>query len=570
MTRNLVIVHCHFEPGGVTQVVQNHVRALAGGSAEQPVSVFLAGSSRQSGLTDATRQLASVWTIDALDYDPIGSAETEIDSPGGSSADDFRPEHLSRRGQKLADTLIERMLTAKMDPSDTVVHWHNHSLGKNAAAPVAIARLADAGWPVLMQIHDFAEDQRPANYRHLLRQSRTTQPTEIDQWLYPEGSHLNFATLTCGDADALIRHGIPADAVAVLPNNVRLPDSEIVSREAAMQRLRRVWQLPDEFRWLLYPIRGIRRKNLGEFLLLCQCLQGDELEWLSSPIGPPFIGGITLRPDTPNERRSYERWRNVGQAFVPNVLFDVAHHPDVRFVDNLAAAHCIVSTSVAEGFGMTFLEPWLAGRPVVARRLPGVVADFEAQGVQLDHFYRTIDVPGEKDWLDEAQRRWSEACRNAWSSVPEPMRPSVSLDNDDQQRGPDKTIDFARLTADLQIDVIRWCHDDPGYRHALVQANESVFRSIVTPPSADVVQRNAEVIADAYSLSSQQKQLIQAYDQTRRRADAAVSGSTDPEQMTVATDSRPAMVDLIDAAHPFYPCRVEEPPAPASFKQGHS
>lgn len=554
MTLNIVIVHCHFQPGGVTQVVQNHVQALAGTGEETTCRIVLAGSSRQDGVTETTRQLAQIWSLDPLDYDPAEACGTAPDPPA------YSPAGLDRRANELAGLLVERMVTAGMTPSDTVVHWHNHSLGKNAALPSAIARLAEAGWPVLMQIHDFAEDQRPANYQHLIRQSRSTTPAEIDRWLYPEGANLSYATLTRGDAEALVRHGLSSDAVSVIPNNVRLPDADLPSREVASMRLKRAWQLPETFRWVLYPIRGIRRKNLGEFLLLCQCLQFGDGELTGTGSGPPIIGAITLRPDTLVETRSYDRWRNVAKSLIPNVQFDVAHHPDVRFIDNLAAAHCIVSTSVAEGFGMTFLEPWLARRPVVARRLSGVVADFEAQGVQLDSFYESIQIPGTPDWLADANRRWSDARRDAWSAIAQPMRPSMRADGkSDDPASASQTVDFARLTPDLQIDVIRRCHADRGFQKAIIDRNDQVLRSIIAPPPVDVIEANAQVIAKVYSLSSQRRQLLDAYERARRRAAGSVPQVTLPAVGSSIGDSRPSMVDLIDAAHPFYPCRVEQP-----------
>ena len=37
------------------------------------------------------------------------------------------------------------------------------------------------------------------------------------------------------------------------------------------------------------------------------------------------------------------------------------------FAALLASAHALVTTSVAEGFGLAFLEPWLMGRPLAGR-----------------------------------------------------------------------------------------------------------------------------------------------------------------------------------------------------------
>jgi glycosyltransferase involved in cell wall biosynthesis len=56
-----------------------------------------------------------------------------------------------------------------------------------------------------------------------------------------------------------------------------------------------------------------------------------------------------------------------------------------------AAGTAAVTTSVLEGFGFGFLEPWCAGRVVIGRRLP-VVDDFIREGLRMEHFYRRLAV----------------------------------------------------------------------------------------------------------------------------------------------------------------------------------
>jgi glycosyltransferase involved in cell wall biosynthesis len=60
-------------------------------------------------------------------------------------------------------------------------------------------------------------------------------------------------------------------------------------------------------------------------------------------------------------------------------------------------AHAVLTTSKVEGFGYTFVEGWLCGKPVIGRDIPGVTQDFVAAGMKLDHFYREFN--------DEAVKR---------------------------------------------------------------------------------------------------------------------------------------------------------------------
>ncbi len=76
------------------------------------------------------------------------------------------------------------------------------------------------------------------------------------------------------------------------PNTVAVPRGEYLSKEDASGRILKVLQLPDETRWLLCPVRGIRRKNIGELLL---GRWGNDNRYM----------GLTLKTTNPMEQRSY-------------------------------------------------------------------------------------------------------------------------------------------------------------------------------------------------------------------------------------------------------------------------
>ncbi|MEP4680077.1 MAG: hypothetical protein ABJ015_00385, partial [Rhodopirellula bahusiensis] len=280
---NILIVHCHFERGGVTQVVDNHVHCLRESSEIDQVA--LVSGPRQSGLQDATRSSVSLWTNPSLEYDSLRDASLSVQA----------------QADQMARELDECCQHAGWSRQQTVVHWHNHSLGKNAASPLVIKELAALGYSCLMQIHDFAEDQRPQNWAYLKEAHGCDRPQDLDAILYPNGDRLSYATLTTGDAETLERFGIHRSRIDVLPNSVRLPGDDLPDFDVATQKVQRAFDLPSDFRWMLYPVRGIRRKNLGEFLLMCQLA------------GRPTVGAMTLMPDTPMEKKSYERWKSVAE-----------------------------------------------------------------------------------------------------------------------------------------------------------------------------------------------------------------------------------------------------------------
>ena len=506
---NIVILHCHFQRGGVTQVVENHVRFLK--NCEQIDRVFLVSGPRIGGLSNQTLSSTVQLNAPGFDYDS---------QPWDADQNRLRAEQMSK-------DLLGLLAAHELKPDDTVLHWHNHSLGKNTAAPLVINQLAKMGWSLLLQVHDFAEDNRPENYLRLISASGATNKYELDQFLYPRSGKIEYTALTDGDTQTL--SGIGCDA-STLFNSVTLPNGDEIDQEAALAKVRSVFDLPDHAKWTLYPVRGIRRKNVGEWLLLTQML----------PEG--WYSGLTLRPTTPVETASYVRWEELASTVAPQAVFDAGHHEQLSFADNLSASCMVLSTSVAEGFGMTFLEPWLAGRSVVARRLPGVTSDFEQAGVNLNSFYDSIPIPGSKAWVSECWQERDLAMDAAIESIPASFRP-------DRKPNPQEAdvIDFALLTPVRQREVLCRVASDNGFAVAVWERSQTLVNAIRNPPNRSVIDANALVIADHYSIDSVGERLMELYQSTLNRS------SVNSDSVT----TNDSAVDLVNQNRSFYPCRTE-------------
>lgn len=540
----IVILHCHFQRGGVTQVVENHVRWLRECSSIQ--QIILISGDRAEGLSDATRAATNWISIEDFDYDGQDGPDATI----------------NQRSAEIHQRLEHTLGSAGLSRDDTILHWHNHSLGKNTAAPAVIAKMAASGWRQLLQIHDFSEDNRPENYQRLIAATGATDKAQLDRYLYPVCSHLHYAALTRADATLLIDHGISRFQVHHLPNSVTLPDARTPSRptsrqttrqadttadtqslqrgvaprhtaadEEALKKVRRALELPSTARWSLYPVRGIRRKNVGEWLLLSR--------WLP----PDCFSGITLMPATPVEQRPYLRWKAIADQVSPRAVFDAGHHPEVLFLDSLLAADLILSTSVAEGFGMTFLEPWLAGREVIARRLPSVADDFVHAGLRLPKFYDQILIPGDAPWICQCYEESANARVAAWELLPAHFQPHL-----DRPSAEADCIDFALLTPNHQIEVLKRISNDKGFDRAVKDRNSELVRSLLESPDSELIADNANVIARQYSIEQTGKKLFDAY-----------QSLLDSHVDRVVTSPRNAgsAIDRINQARPFYPCRTE-------------
>ncbi|MGE9293116.1 MAG: hypothetical protein ACQKBW_05850, partial [Puniceicoccales bacterium] len=159
----IAVVHYHLKPGGVTRIVESAAAALA------PHGVELCAISGEpyTGDTDLKAGVVS-----GLGYT---TAESEY----------VDPKYLLHEIKAEA----KRLLGAEPD----LWHIHNHSLGKNAVMADVVALLVKSQTPILLQIHDFAEDGRPANYE-LIGEG-------IADWknLYPYGPRVHTTVLNRRD-----------------------------------------------------------------------------------------------------------------------------------------------------------------------------------------------------------------------------------------------------------------------------------------------------------------------------------------------------------------------------------
>jgi len=225
----IAIVHYHLNRGGVTQVIANHLRGLHQQDRAGALRVVVLHGGRAEGWPDLGRELApwncAVRVVPGLDYDAESSSTT------------------SSPARELAARLRQALLDAGGTPDASVLHVHNHSLGKNTALPAALAELAAQGWPLLLQIHDFAEDFRPHNYRQLQAAGRGQESASSAAPVYPQAGHVHYATLNQRDTRILLAAGVEPARVHGLPNPVGDP-GQLPPREPARRELSRRFGVP--------------------------------------------------------------------------------------------------------------------------------------------------------------------------------------------------------------------------------------------------------------------------------------------------------------------------------------
>ncbi|NIL98179.1 MAG: hypothetical protein GTO53_10165 [Planctomycetales bacterium] len=515
----LAMIHYHLNRGGVTQVIANQLRALDQEVADgDRLSVGLLYGGRRAGWPDRL-------------VGDLRRLELSLHAIGGLDYDNVRPE-----GKDLADQLRVVLQEAGFGPQETVLHVHNHSLGKNVALPDALHSLARQGYGLLLQIHDFAEDFRPDNYRPLAARWAAGRSDSLPGWLYPQAPQIHYAVLNGRDQAILRDAGVEQQRLHVLPNPVA-PIGELPPREEARAKLADRFAIPAHHRYVLYPVRGIRRKNLGELLL-----------W-SALAGRSTCFALTLPPLNPVEQPSYGRWKEFAAARELPCAFEVGGPAGLTYMENLAAADLLLTTSVAEGFGLVYLESWLTGRPLVGRDLPAITGDFTRAGLRLAGLQPQLWVP--LDWLHEPTFRTSIAVayRRVLASYGQPTPTLKSLVRQVDPLIHDGLVDFGSCPVALQQEVIERVAGDSRQSDRLREINPWIADALARGGGDPLlVEQNAGVVRSEYSLARSGRRLVEIYQR--------VGGSDRDQQLRSPPRGQRVLENFLDLSR-FHPLRVE-------------
>ncbi len=415
-----LIVHYHLKPGGVTTVIRRQVSALARVGIKP---VVLSGEAPAHGFP------GTVVVDPSLAYDAARD-----DAARDDAARDARPPHGSAAEQI---RLIVEALKREADAlgSGTVIHVHNPTIRKNSSLLGAVGELASSGHRLLLHIHDLAEDWRPDAYPRAS---------------YPDG--VSWAAINRFDARQL--SGAGAASVFFLPNPVPVPANTSLGGGATGDA-----PTDNSPGLVLYPVRGIRRKNLGEAVLLSMYARnGTSI-------------GVTLPPNGRRDMPYYDFWRETAGKLGAPIRFGLGleHELDALY----ASSRSIVTTSVKEGFGLAYLESASRGRAILGRRLPRVVGDFEEERLSFPGLYDSLDVASglfDEDAFIARVRRVVEAAASAFGR-PEAGPALAGRISEglfaESRIGPD----FGRLDEKAQAQVLQSIVSDRAARVGFLAAN---------------------------------------------------------------------------------------------------
>jgi hypothetical protein len=460
----IALMHFHLGRGGVGAVIRQQARSLSEAGDEVLV---IAGEYLSSGSEappdPAEYGGAAVALVPDLSYDAHRRS-------GGQSGAGNPPGHgrpaaaeLSAGAERLAGAVRDAMQRHWGSIAD-VLHVHNPLVKRNGLLLPALRLLQAGGMRLLLESHDFAEDFRPDLYLY-------------DE-AYPEDCH--YAALNGRDHSFLRRAGLDPAGTHLLPNAVTAPET-VEGRERTRY---------------LYPARALRRKNLGEALLLS----------LYIPEGRTVA--VTLPPSAPRDEAVFRHWRELASRLKLPVEFNLGS--TVGLPELYGTAVCALTTSVKEGFGFSYLDPWVAGRAVIGRRLGYVCADFERAGVRFDNSYDSIDVPLVYLPAPQLRRKLEQTLLDAYRAF-NLVAPPYALKRLTDDLFSRDVFDFGRLDEELQTEILETLASNPAARDDLAEANPFLANLAGWEPDGELISANRARILHDYAGPASLLRLHAAY-----------------------------------------------------------
>ncbi|MDR2102700.1 MAG: glycosyltransferase family 1 protein [Treponema sp.] len=434
----IALVHYHLRRGGVTSVVHHQAKALLEGG-DDVLIITGEGAPEDSRIPHAV--------VEALGYD----AQDRHNSPPGEpspTGDVFSQK--KKPAQDLADALCA-VMEARWGQAADILHVHNPMIKKNTLLIPALNILNKRGLRLLLQNHDVAEDFRPDVYE--------------DQDDYPENCH--YAVINTRDYSYLHRAGLKKEGLHLIPNEV-IP----VPAVSGLPRTR-----------YLYPVRAIRRKNIGEALFLA----------LFIPPGRTIA--VTLPPVSPWDKKIYQHWKDLAEELKLPVEFEIGAHKPLAEV--LGSAFCVITTSIKEGFGFSYLEPWTAGRAVIGRRIDYVCRDFEAAGIRFDSFYPSLNIPTAYISSSVFRKKMENALTTVYRAFGLDI-PGYILKQMNDEIFSRETLDFGRFDEEFQEYLLRALVSNDTVRRDVAEVNPFLVNFAEWRPDEELIQENRIKIDQMY------------------------------------------------------------------------
>jgi len=372
--------------------------------------------------------------------------------------------------ERVATAIIEA-IHLKWNNGCDLVHVHNPTLKKNANFLKILNVLKKRGLKLFLQIHDFAEDGRPLSY--------------FAEEEYIENCH--YGVINSRDYNILLKTGLKKEGLHKIFNTIT--PFHFNTKDVILKN------------HILYPIRAIRRKNIGEAILLSLFFKKNA----------PLV--ITLPPNSPADIKSYENWKIFVIENDLNVIFEAGLTHE--FSDLVLSSDFLITTSITEGFGFSFLEPWTAKKYLWGRKLPDICQDFEQNSIRLNHLYTRLDVP--MNWVD------NDMLSYMWKSGIQKVSAMFGATIDDifiktayEKATTNDVIDFGLLNEPFQKKIISTVLSSKANRNKFIHLNPFLSNPGSVSNKDELIQNNMDAVLFNYNQSKYREKLMGIYKKVTR------------------------------------------------------
>ena len=451
----IALAHYHLKTGGVTTVLRQQIEAIK----NDCEILVLTGELPDSPFP------ADIKHIPGLAY------------YGRSSKKIFTPK-------EVAESII-KAIHSKWKQGCDILHVHNPLLAKNKNFLKILQELRKRKIRLFLQIHDFAEDGRPLSY--------------FDEDEYVPDCH--YGVINSRDYNILLKAGLKKEGLHKIFNTIKPfeltpPPFSPRGETPSFIPLRGESKGGVTPGFALYPIRAIRRKNIGEAILLSLFFKNHLALFITQP------------PNSPIDIISYKGWKRFAKENGLDVVFEAGLKYD--FEKLVLAARFLITTSITEGFGFSFLEPWTARKILCGRKLPDICYDFQQNGIKLDHLYTKLLVPVK--WIDkkELYERWRSSVLKACSLF------NYKIDNKNIEKGfseitKNNNIDFGLLNESFQKQIIACILSDKKNANRLRSLNPYLSHIGEIKNQEDLIQNNMKAVLKCYNNKIYKKKLFEIY-----------------------------------------------------------
>lgn len=468
-----IVFHYHLQPGGVTDVIVESIRAVCAHTTEISSVILVTG--RPDNADTVASRLAD------------GAPEVRVDlRPEIDYTDPDEPTEVAMERA----AAIEQVLLAHYASDDALWWVHNYHVGKNPALTLALIRIAArrAAPRMVLHIHDFAEHARYENLAYLRRVAGESP--------YPAGASVRYVVINGRDHRLLVEAGIPAERVALLPNPVRsakprTDEMERPNRDRLVAGLA-AFAREEGFRFhpggplLLYPVRSIRRKNVLEIATIARLV--------------PKANLIVTLPGTSESESPYsDLVRYAYDDRRIHGVFGIGRNEaryGFTFDELCLGADLVVSSSVQEGFGLTFVNALRWRVPLLARRLDvldGIDSIFEGYPAR---FYRALRVPlrapSVTSMVGYLRLRYGERIESVRATLGSELTTALEDELERLLDGP--TIDFSFLPPQMQLALLGDVRDH-AYAEEIRGLNPGLLEEAAALPGTAAPARD-EAIAE--------------------------------------------------------------------------